>query len=288
MSFLYHGGLPIHYRDCGEGEPVLLVHGLGCSGADWELQVPALERSHLRLVIPDLPGCGASAPLSGKYSIAELAGALWAIVDELALPHINIVGFSMGGAIALQMTIERPALVPRLALINTLANYHDHWLKWLIARQTTLYVKAFGMQRVARLFAAGLFPERWQQPLRERAALAVAGVPASIYLSMARALEEWDATSHLDRIASRTLIIAAQHDFTPIVEKQALAAKLRASMIEVAGSRHGTPFDASEATNRGLVALLTDQPMALYQHALCDTPTRIRQHLKRRAIRQLA
>lgn len=272
MSFFYYDGLPIHYKEYGMGEPVLLVHGLGCSGADWELQVAWLKHRGFRLVVPDLPGCGVSAPPCGKYSICALAGALWAMVNELALPQVNIVGFSMGGAIALQMAIERPAFVPRLALINTLAKYNDHWLKWLIARQTALYVNVFGMRRAARLFAAGLFPEPWQQPLRDRASAAVGSVPASTYLRMARALEEWDVMGYLDRIQSRTLIIAAQHDFTPIMEKQVLAAKLKAKMIEVTGSRHGTPFDASDATNRGLLDLLTDQPMAPYQRAVRDTP----------------
>ena len=80
-----------------------------------------------------------------------------------------------------------------------------------------------------------------------------------VALRLARALAAWDARSGLDRIESRTLIIAAQRDYAPIAEKRALAAKLKASMVEVEGSRHGTPFDASDATNRVLVSFLIDR-----------------------------
>ncbi len=108
----------------------------------------------------------------------------------------------------------------------------------------------------------------------DRAAAVVAAVPASAYLSMSRALEQWEAPDGLDRLRSRTLIIAAEHDQTPLAEKYALAARLGASMVVVHGSRHGTPFDSSEATNSSLLALLTDQSLLPYERLVCDTPTR--------------
>ena len=57
------------------------------------------------------------------------------------------------------------------------------------------------------------------------------------------------------------MLIAAEHDYTPLAEKRALAAQLHASLVVVRGSRHGTPFDAIELTNASLLALLTDQPL---------------------------
>jgi hypothetical protein len=65
----------------------------------------------------------------------------------------------------------------------------------------------------------------------------------------------------LDRLTGRILLIAAEHDFTPLAEKRALAATLKAEIVVVRGSRHGTPFDSVEATNAILLALLTDQPL---------------------------
>jgi 3-oxoadipate enol-lactonase len=273
MRVFIQDGLSLYYRSHGNGEPVLLIHGLGGSGVDWGLQVLALER-RFRVIVPDLPGCGSSSAPRGRHSIESFARALWSLLDRLEVPQINIVGFSMGGAVALEMALQRPSLVPRLALINSLATYRDQWRKWIFARCSGALIRLFGMRRAARMFAAGLFPDPWQSRFRDRAAAAVASVPASSYLSMSRALEQWEATDRLHRIKSRTLVIAAEHDHTPLAEKRALAAQLGASMVVVDGSRHGTPFDASEATNCSLLGLLTDQPLLPYERLACDPPTR--------------
>jgi hypothetical protein len=65
----------------------------------------------------------------------------------------------------------------------------------------------------------------------------------------------------LHRLKAKVLVIAAEHDFMPLEEKQSLAARLAGDFILVRGSRHGTPFDAVRATNAALLALLLDQPM---------------------------
>lgn len=280
MRVCYQDGLSLHYRSLGHGEPVLLIHGLGGSGVDWALQIPALER-RFRVIVPDLPGCGSSSPPRGPHSIAGFASALWSLLDRLDIPRVNIVGFSLGGAVALEMALQHPTHVPRLALINSLATYRDHWCKWMHARTSAALIRLFGMRSAGRIFAAGLFPEPWQQAFRDRAAAVVAAVPASSYLSMSRALEQWEATDRLDRLTSRTLMIAAEHDHTPLAEKRALAAQLGASIVVVHGSHHGTPFDASEATNSSLLALLTDQPLSPYNRLACDTPTRAEAQLLR-------
>jgi len=95
---------------------------------------------------------------------------------------------------------------------------------------------------------------------------------------MSLALEQWAATDRLDRLRSRTLMIAAEHDHTPLAEKHALAARMNAAVAVIRGSRHGTPFDASEATNASLLALLTDQPLPSCDQLTCDTPARARAH----------
>jgi hypothetical protein len=75
-------------------------------------------------------------------------------------------------------------------------------------------------------------------------------------------------------LRSRILLIAAEHDFTPLAEKRELAARLKADIVVVRGSRHGTPFDSVEATNASLLALLTDQPLPPQIRWVRDTPAR--------------
>jgi pimeloyl-ACP methyl ester carboxylesterase len=272
MSLFRYPPFPLHYLVRGRGEPLLLVHGLGASGADWAYQVRALE-GQAQLIVPDLPGCGHSgAPVAG-YSIEGLATALWALLDHLGLREVNIMGFSLGGAVALEMALQRPAAVPRLVLINSLTSYRiDHWTKWLEARVPAAMVTLLGMRLTGRLCAARLFPHAWQRPLRERAAAVIGNVAPASYLGLMQALEHWDARDRLTALRSRILVIAAEFDYTPLGEKRALAASLGAELVVVRGSRHCTPFDATTATNALLAAVLRDAPLPDPRERVCDAP----------------
>jgi 3-oxoadipate enol-lactonase len=274
MPFFRDDGLTIHYLERGRGEPILMIHGLGSSGADWAFQVAALE-GRFRIIIPDLPGSGHSPPPGTEYTIGGFARALWKLMDHLEITAPNIIGFSLGGAVALEMATLRPACVPKLALINSLATYQPRDLrKWLETYVSATVVRLLGMPRAACWMAARLFPDPWQRAMREHAAKAMSLVPANSYLGTGLALARWAILDRIDRLKCRTLLIAAENDFTPLAEKRELAAKLNAELVVVRGSRHGTPFDSVEVTNASLLALLTDQPMPPQTNWVRDTPTR--------------
>jgi 3-oxoadipate enol-lactonase len=274
MPFLQVGNRRLHYLERGAGEPVVLIHGLGSSGADWAFQVPALEGS-FRVIVPDLPGCGHSPKPDHAYSVASWAESVWQMLDALAVNQPNLVGFSMGGAVALEMALQRPGAVPRLALINSLATYRvDHWTKWCKARIDAALVRLLGIEKTAALIAARLFPDPAQAPMRARAAAVIGAVPAKTYLDMAHALERWSAVERLDTLTSRTLLIAAEYDYTPLAEKRALAARIGAAFVVVRDSRHGTPFDAIAITNASLHSHLTDRPLPLPDAWVRDDPAR--------------
>ena len=274
MPFFRNDELSIHYLERGRGEPLLLIHGLGGSGADWAFQVTALEH-RFRIIVPDLPGSGHILPPRSEYTIAGFASALWKLMDHLKIVRPNIVGFSLGGAVALEMATLRPDCVPKLGLINSLATYKPHDLrKWLETYVAATLVRLVGMPRAAILIAARLFPEPWQRAMREHAARVLGSVPANSYLGTGLALARWAILDRLDRLKSRVLLIAAENDFTPLAEKRDLAQKLNAELVVVRGSRHGTPFDSVEATNASLLALLTDQPLPPPARWVRDPPTR--------------
>src|SRR5271168_2577641 len=275
MPFFRNNKSPsVHYLIRGQGEPLLLIHGLGGSGADWAFQVAALEKRFL-VIVPDLPGSGRSPPPRHEYTIEGFAAALWSLLDHLGISRTNIIGFSLGGAVALEMAARRPSHVPRLGLINSLATYRpDDWHKWFEVHVSELLVRLLGMRRAAWLLAVRLFPEPWQRAIRRHAAAVVGAVPASSYLGMGLALARWAIIDRLGRLKSRILLIAAEHDFTPLAEKRELAAKLKAQIVVVRGSRHGTPFDSVEVTNASLLALLTDQPLPPQTRWIRDTPAR--------------
>ena len=275
MPFFHRDGVDLHWLERGRGRPVVLLHGLGSCGGDWAFQVPALEQD-VRTILPDLRGSGRSAHPPGPYSIAGFADDTWALLDHLGVAEADVVGFSLGGAVALEMALQRPGRVPRLVTINSLACYRvDGFRKWAELTIQSWVVRVGGMERAARLVADRVFPEPWQAAMRDRAARVIGATPVRPYLDSVRALAAWCATDRLGLLASRTLMIAAEFDYTPLAEKRELAAQLGAGFVVVRGSRHGTPFDAIGTTNACLAAFLADQALPPAPDCRTDPPERV-------------
>jgi hypothetical protein len=110
----------------------------------------------------------------------------------------------------------------------------------------------------------------WQRALREHATGVISRVASNVYLEMGKALEGWTAMDRLDQLQARTLMIAAEHDYTPLAEKKSMANAARAKLAIVHGSRHGTPFDSIKATNVCLLAWFTDRPQPATRRWVCD------------------
>jgi pimeloyl-ACP methyl ester carboxylesterase len=112
---LNHAGTRIRYLAGGSGPPIVLVHGLGGAAANWRRVAPELAAHH-RVLVPDLPGHGGSAPLGGASSLdpyAESLLALAAAEDAVPAPW---VGHSLGGLVALRAAALRPEAVTGIVL----------------------------------------------------------------------------------------------------------------------------------------------------------------------------
>jgi 3-oxoadipate enol-lactonase len=243
-------GIDLFYERIGNGAPLLLIHGLGSSGDDWAFQRDDFSRDYT-LILPDLRGSGRSGKPPGPYAITQFAADLWALLDLLGVEYTNILGFSLGGSVALEMALERPAHVRRLILCNALADYRTNtWRKWLEAHAQITLVRTLGLRRTAQIVARRLFPREEQQPMRQRVVDVVGANPKTAYLATVRALIGWSALERLPEVHAPTLIIAAEHDYTPLAQRQFEITHFpRAEMTVIEGSRHGTPFDATERFN---------------------------------------
>jgi len=92
-------GTPVHlyYTDQGAGAPVVLIHGWPLSGRSWEAQVPALVGAGHRVITYDRRGFGASSKPWTGYDYDTFAADLDALLTQLDLRGVTLVGFSMGG-----------------------------------------------------------------------------------------------------------------------------------------------------------------------------------------------
>ena len=94
----------------GEGPPLVLIHGLGGSAANWALLAPALARRR-RVVIPDLPGHGGSSPLPVVPNLDAFADRVALVAERETAVPAPIVAHSFGGVIALRLAARRPEVV---------------------------------------------------------------------------------------------------------------------------------------------------------------------------------
>jgi 2-hydroxymuconate-semialdehyde hydrolase len=103
--------------------PVLLLHGSGpgvTAAANWRLVIPALA-SHRRVIAPDQLGFGRTATGEQRtYGRDAWTGHALALLDTLGVGTVDIIGNSMGGAIALSLAVARPAAVRRIVLMGSM------------------------------------------------------------------------------------------------------------------------------------------------------------------------
>lgn len=109
------GGTRLRCFVAGEGPPVLLVHGLGGAAVNWVEIAPALARRR-RVLCPDLPGHGGSAPLSSPLSLAAYADCVALLAEREGMLPAPVVGHSLGGVVALWMAIRRSESVRGIVL----------------------------------------------------------------------------------------------------------------------------------------------------------------------------
>lgn len=111
-------GTDLHYRDLGEGPPIVLIHGLSGQMRNFApTLVDKLAVNH-RVILIDRPGSGYSAPLVGaRNTLAGQADVIAGLIAALDLDMPLIVGHSLGSAVALNLALDHPDQVGALALI---------------------------------------------------------------------------------------------------------------------------------------------------------------------------
>jgi pimeloyl-ACP methyl ester carboxylesterase len=115
----------ISYVAEGEGEPVVLLHGIPTWGYLWHLLLPPLAGSY-RIYLPDLLGFGYSDKRDGfDRSIARQAEAIDAWMEKVGIKQATIVGHDIGGGVALRLAVSFPRRVARLCLMNSVC--YDSW-----------------------------------------------------------------------------------------------------------------------------------------------------------------
>ncbi len=255
-------GVTLHYEDEGDGEAVLLLHGLGNSGRDWEFQAPALLAAGYRVIRPDLLGFGRSGHPEQGFGPAEMAGDMRSLLSGIGVQRAHLVGYSMGGAVAYQLAVEEPDRWCSLGIINSVPSFvpqrlHDHWQFWM----RHVLSRMLGMQRMAEMLTRRLFPER--PDLVERMLPRYADNDPVVYGHVLAALSGWDVRPQLARIVCPVLVMAAELDYFRLQDVQeSLDLLPNAELQVVPGTRHGLPIEQPDTVSQAMLRLFSRSSMA--------------------------
>jgi pimeloyl-ACP methyl ester carboxylesterase len=130
--FIETGSVRFHYRDEGEGEPIVLLHGLTANLFVWDAWAQRLSE-HFRVIRLDLPGHGLTGPNREKRcGWPQVADLVVRLLDQLDVARATFVGNSFGRAIAWQIAARHPERVSRLVLIAPVGYTAAGQLPWLI------------------------------------------------------------------------------------------------------------------------------------------------------------
>jgi pimeloyl-ACP methyl ester carboxylesterase len=256
-------GVELFYDVHGNGEPLVLLHGLGASSQDWEHQVPDFSR-HYQVITPDLRGFGRSAKPLGPYSVVQFSADMLALLDDLGVGCCHLLGLSMGGAVAFQMALDQPARFTSLIIVNSSPNFELHsWRRRLMAWTRILVPHLFGMRAMSHHVVNKLFPKPEQSELRARLVARASSNDRDAYVAAVHALKGWSVERRLSEIRTPTLVISAEFDYTPVAEKEHYVARMRdARLVVISDSRHASHWDQWQTFNQLVLHFVRQYPHA--------------------------
>jgi len=219
-----------HYAEAGDGPTVVLAAGLGLSTRFYEPALATFAEAGLRLIVPDLPGCGRTSGPATGCAVPRLAEWLIGFADALALAAPAWLGHSIGCQVALDIAARAPERAAALVLAGPTGESG----RYRLLRQVAVLPRAAVREPPALIWAV----------LRDY----VRVLPSAYLGSWLRAGRD-QPTEKLERVRCPTLVLVGEHDPVPAPQ---LLARLRYAlrsgrMVQVRGGGHGLPRDAVEA-----------------------------------------
>jgi 3-oxoadipate enol-lactonase len=258
MSFVENQGARIYWDEQGQGEPILLIMGLGYPSYLWHRMRPVLAQCY-RTIALDNRGSGQSDAPAGPYSIAVMAADAAAVLDAAGVESAHVFGLSMGGMIAQEFALQYPRRVRSLVLGCTAAGGPDavraekKVTEVLTLRNMGLEEASMAMR--AFVYDAGTPPERIEEDMvirRKRFPRPEA------YAAQLQGIFTWEAYTRLHQIAAPTLVIHGGSDqLVPPANAELIAARIPgAKLVIIPHASHIFITDQPELSQRAIMEFL--------------------------------
>ncbi|MEX0665083.1 MAG: alpha/beta fold hydrolase [Acidimicrobiia bacterium] len=257
-------GTTIAYHTYGRtnGEPVLMLQGLGADSRGWALQRMAFGR-RFRCIAVDNRGVGGSAGAPRPYSLLEMADDAVAVLDAEGVESAHVMGASMGGAIAQFLAVEHADRVRSLVLACTACKHHD-WRRELLQE----WADAVLERGTGALASDGLhwlvgprLRRRFGGWLNLMARVLLQATPEAFAAQVQAILDAPDDVRFdLCRVAVPALVITGSQDLlTPLGDAEELNELIPGSQLfELRGAAHALMVEAPNAYNAAVLDFLKE------------------------------
>ncbi len=250
----------LYVEEHGEGEPLLLIEGLGQSMWAWREQIPVFA-SRYRTIAFDTRGTGRSPVPDEPYGIDELAQDAAGILDGRTA---HVVGLSMGGYVALTLALAQPELVRSLVLVGTGAGGPDRVprpqdVRDAYAAAIGLPFDEYGRRTMPLTFSPGWTernPERFAEILAARLEHPTPDVTLDAHLRACYGF--YGGACEVERIEVPALVVHGEADvIVPVENGRTLASRLPdAGYVELPGRGHNVQLEDPATLNRLVLEFL--------------------------------
>ena len=258
MPVVSVNGVDLYYEIIGSGEPLLLIHGHGSSTRDWAYQVDYFAKKY-QVILFDVRGCGRSSKPKGPYSMRMFAEDTAAFLQIFDIGSVHVMGISMGGMIALELSLGFPNLVKSLIVINTYPEMRvETWKERIMVWRRFLVLNVFGVRRMGIVLSKILFIKPEQEELRKTFVEHWSENDKRAYRESLKAIVNWDVESRLGEIDCPVLVVASDQDYLPLEEKRIYTTKFPAGkLVVIEDARHAVTAEHPEQLNRIVDEFLT-------------------------------
>jgi pimeloyl-ACP methyl ester carboxylesterase len=251
----------VPHRRVGAGPPLVVVNGFAATKDDWDPTFIDALASGFELVLVENRGMGQACDDGEPFTIGDLAADVAELIRALGLDRPAVLGWSMGGYVAIAVTLSNPEDVSRLVLLSTSGGGDLATLADPEVRRRLRDTSGSPREQATRLISLLFPPERARQidaEFGDIVARARAALPADVVRRQWEAMEAWergDAGQDARRIDRPVLIATGQEDVViPPANSLALAEAIPGSWLaRFPGSGHGFMADYPDAL-AGLIA----------------------------------